>query len=73
MMLSLFFGVTISVMLIWWYEWPKLKEKPKRDKAVFVCLLLVVWVLSMLDLPSTPGPTTLLEIIFKPFRGLLEQ
>ncbi|MCY9666153.1 hypothetical protein M5X11_14450 [Paenibacillus alginolyticus] len=70
---SFFCGVTIAVLLICWFEWPKLKQKPKRDKAVFVSLILLVWLLSMLDLPRTPGPTTLLQFIFKPFKGLLEQ
>ncbi|MGW9528352.1 hypothetical protein ACWHAM_11445 [Paenibacillus terrae] len=64
--------VTISVLLIIRLEWPKLKVKPIRDKAVFVSLLLLVWILSMLDLPNTPGPTTVLMFIFKPFRGLVE-
>ena len=68
----LLWGVTISVLLITRFEWPKLKAKPVRDKAVFISLLLLVWILSMLDLPSMPGPTTLLLFIFKPFRGLVE-
>lgn len=70
---SFFCGVTIAVLLIWWFEWPKLKQKPKRDKSIFVSLLLLIWLLSMLDLPNTPGPTTLLQFIFKPFKGLVEQ
>ncbi|WP_068501168.1 hypothetical protein [Paenibacillus kribbensis] len=64
--------ITISVLLITRFEWPKLKAKPVKDKAVFVSLLLLVWILSMLDLPNTPGPTTVLLFIFKPFRGLTE-
>ncbi len=70
---SFFCGVTITVLLIGWFEWSKLKQKPKRDKAVFVSLLLLVWLLSMLDLPNTSGPTRVLEFIFKPFKGLVEQ
>ncbi|MEK3868744.1 MULTISPECIES: hypothetical protein [unclassified Paenibacillus] len=67
-----FFVVTISALLIARLEWRKLKEKPVRDKVVFAFLLLLVWVLSMFDLPNTPGPTTALMFIFKPFRGLVE-
>lgn len=69
---SFFIGVTIAVLLIVWFEWKKLRSKPAKDKAVFVALLLLVWILSMLDLPKTPGPTTFLLYIFKPFKGLLE-
>lgn len=64
--------VTIAVSLIAWVEWPKLKEKPRRDRVVFTSLLILGWGLSMLDLPNTPGPTTVLEVIFKPLRPLLE-
>lgn len=67
-----FWVVTISALLITRYEWPKLRTKPVRDKAVFISLLLLVWILSMLDLPNTPGPTKALLFIFKPFRGLTE-
>jgi Na+/melibiose symporter-like transporter len=70
---SFFSCVTIAVLLITWFEWPKLKQKPKKDKVAFISLLLIVWLLSMLDLPNTPGPTTVLHFIFKPFKGLLEQ
>ncbi|MCR8635040.1 hypothetical protein [Paenibacillus radicis (ex Xue et al. 2023)] len=67
-----FWMVTIAVMLIIWLEWSQLKSKPTKDKLVFISLLLLVWLLSMLDLPNTQGPTTLLRFIFKPFRPLLE-
>ena len=65
--------ITISVLLIMWIDWPKIKGKPAWDKAAFISLLILVWVLSMLDLPNTPGPTTFYEFIFKPLRGLVEK
>ncbi|MDQ8734179.1 hypothetical protein [Paenibacillus sp. LHD-38] len=73
MRLALFSGVTIAALLILWFEWPRMKAKPIKDKAALVSLLLIGWLLTMLDLPNTPGPTTLLEAIFKPFRGLVEK
>ncbi|HTG70739.1 MAG TPA: hypothetical protein VL921_15885 [Candidatus Udaeobacter sp.] len=73
MKLALFTGVTFAALLILWCDWPRMKEKPTKDKAAFVSLLLIGWLLSMLDLPNTPGPITLLEAIFKPFRGLVEK
>ncbi|MEV5028313.1 hypothetical protein [Paenibacillus sp. LPE1-1-1.1] len=73
MRLAFFIGVTIAALLILSFEWPRMKAKPAKDKAALVSLLLIGWVLSMLDLPNMPGPTTLLEVIFYPFRGLIEK
>ncbi|MDD9271927.1 hypothetical protein ACFPES_33365 [Paenibacillus sp. GCM10023248] len=70
--MSVFWVFTIATLLIVWVEWSKLKQKPLWDRAVFVALLLAVWLLSMLDLPHTPGPPTLLQAIFKPFKPLVE-
>ncbi|MBB3111743.1 multisubunit Na+/H+ antiporter MnhB subunit [Paenibacillus phyllosphaerae] len=64
--------ITIAVILILAFEWRKLKDKPRREKAALFAVLLLVWALSMLDLPATPGPVTLLEMIFKPFEGLIK-
>ncbi|NOU88934.1 hypothetical protein GC102_24765 [Paenibacillus sp. LMG 31460] len=65
--------ITLAASLIFWLEWRNLKQKTKKDRLAFVMLLLIVWLLSMLDLPNTPGPTTFLEFIFKPLKGLVEQ
>ncbi|MBY0011228.1 hypothetical protein [Paenibacillus typhae] len=73
MRLALFSGVTIASLLILWLDWPRMKANPAKDKAAFLSLLLVTWLLSMLDLPNTLGPTTFLEAVFKPLRGLLEK
>ncbi|WP_010273335.1 hypothetical protein [Paenibacillus senegalensis] len=67
---GLFWWVTLAVVLIFARQWPSVKKKPYWDKVVFVCLTSVVWALSMLDLPHTPGPTTVLQLIFKPLEGL---
>lgn len=66
-------GVTITAMLILWYDWPRMKAKPSKDKAALAALLLIGWLMSLLNLEDTPGPATLLEAIFKPFRGLVEK
>ena len=65
----LFFGVTIAVWLILRSEWKRMKHRPGRDKAVFLCLNAAIWLLFLLDLPHTPGPTSLLKLVFKPFAG----
>lgn len=70
---SFFCSVTIAVLLILWFEWRNLKQKPKKDRVVFLTLIILVWFLSMLNLPNTPGPISFLQVIFKPFKGLIEQ
>ncbi|MGN7470575.1 hypothetical protein [Brevibacillus sp. SAFN-007a] len=53
-------------------EWPRLARLPRRDKAAFVILLVVGWVLSLMDLRNLPGPTTFINAIFKPLGQYLE-
>lgn len=66
-------AVTVVIGLIFWYEWPKMKSSPRKDKAVFVTLVSVCWVLSMFDLRNVAGPTTLIESLFRPFSKMLEK
>ncbi|WP_310832138.1 hypothetical protein [Paenibacillus pedocola] len=73
MNLVLFSFVTLAALLILRLEWTKMKAKKTRDKSAFFSLLLIVWLLSILDLSNAPGPLTLFEAIFKPFRGWIEK
>lgn len=66
-----FWGATAAVILIFCSEWPKLKQKPFRDRATFVTLLLIAWVMFYFDLPHTPGPTQLLQALYNPLIKLL--
>ena len=68
-----FFCTTIIVALIILYQWPKMKQNPKKDKIAFSILLLIGWVLSMFDLPHMAGPTTWIEALFKPFGQFMEK
>jgi multisubunit Na+/H+ antiporter MnhB subunit len=65
-------AVTTIVVLIFLFERPRLKPDQKREKRSLVTLLVICWILSMFDLPNLPGPTTLIEFIFKPLVKLLE-
>ncbi|NWL89118.1 MULTISPECIES: hypothetical protein [unclassified Paenibacillus] len=67
-----FLMILIMTLLVILLEWKGLKTRPIRDKVVFISLLLLVLGLSMLDLPNTPGPTTLILLIYKPLERLLE-
>ncbi|MGG1253365.1 hypothetical protein ABE205_24670 [Brevibacillus agri] len=66
--------VTMSAFacILFAFEWPRLSRLPGRDKVSFITLLFTGWVLSLLDLPNLPGPTTLINAIFKPLGQFLE-
>lgn len=70
---SFFCGITITVIVIFWLEWRKLKQNPKRDRAAFVTLLILIWLMSMMDIINMPGPNRMLAFIFKPLMGLVQQ
>jgi multisubunit Na+/H+ antiporter MnhB subunit len=61
------------VTLIILYEWPKMKQNPKKDKVAFLTLLLTGLVLSMFNLPQMSGPTQWIETLFKPFGEFMEK
>jgi hypothetical protein len=68
-----FLGTTIIIAVIILFQWPKMKQHPKKDKMAFFMLLLFAWVLSMFDLPNMAGPVTLIEALFKPVGQFMEK
>lgn len=73
MNIGLFAGTTVAAAVIARLEWNNVKMMSAKDKAVFFALLLSGWVMTGLDLPQLPGLHTFSEIVFRPFRPLLEQ
>ncbi|MBT2733785.1 hypothetical protein [Bacillus sp. ISL-7] len=71
---AIVFAFTIALALMFLYEWPKIKSKEKKEKIAFVCLLAMGWILSFILLyyPDTPGPSYLVDRIYKPLGKLLE-
>ncbi|MFE5320399.1 hypothetical protein ACFQ88_16945 [Paenibacillus sp. NPDC056579] len=67
--------ITVAVILLFWYEWPKLKRYSGKEKGAFIAITALGWILSILLLlfPEMPGPTQLVHAIFKPLGQLLEQ
>lgn len=67
-------GITVLVAIMVLYEWPKIDSNLKKEKAVFIGLTAMGWLLGMLLLffPDLPSPTKLLDTLFEPLGKLLE-
>ncbi|WP_416827808.1 hypothetical protein [Ectobacillus polymachus] len=66
-------GITIFLLLIILYEWPKIGINHKKEKISLVTITVIGWLLSILLLffPDMPGPTQMIEMLFKPLDKLL--
>ncbi|ETI68643.1 hypothetical protein [Neobacillus vireti] len=62
------FGITALIVLIYLWEWPKLKKNGRKIIVVFFTLITIGWVLAILLVlfPNMPGPSQLIDFIFKP-------
>ncbi|MFS0820361.1 hypothetical protein [Bacillus sp. 1P02SD] len=62
-------GVTVILVLIFLYQWPKLKKSGRKGRMVFFSLMLLNWILAILlvNFPEMPGPGQLIDFIFKSF------
>ncbi|MBK5482007.1 hypothetical protein JFV29_08705 [Peribacillus sp. TH16] len=68
-----FLCTTVIVALIILYEWPKIKQNPKKDKMAFFSLLLMGLVLSMFNIQQMSGPSAWIVTFFKPFGEFMEK
>ncbi|MEH7023885.1 hypothetical protein [Priestia megaterium] len=68
-------GITVCVVLIFLYEWPKMDRNQKKEKAAFMILTTMGWLLAILLLffPDMPGPTQMIDMLFKPLGKMLEK
>lgn len=68
-------GITVSVVLIALFEWPKMNRNQKKEKITFVTLSAMGWILAILLLffPDMAGPTQMISWLFKPLGKLLEK
>lgn len=67
-------GVTVCIFLFTLYEWPKMEKNQKKEKVTFGILTILGWLLAILLLffPDIPGPTQMINSLFKPLSHLLE-
>lgn len=62
-------GVTVILVLIFFFQWPGLKKNKKKVKTAFFSLMIVNWVLAVLLVifPEMPGPGQMIDFIYKSF------
>ena len=62
-------GVTVILVLIFFYQWPVLKKNEKKVKTAFFSIMIVNWVLAVLLVifPEMPGPGQMIDFIYKSF------
>ncbi|MCM3114249.1 hypothetical protein M3610_02940 [Neobacillus sp. MER 74] len=68
------FGSTFIVLCMTLFQWKKLNRNQKKEKAAFVSLTILGWLLMNLlfTFPNIPGPTEMIDSIYKPLGNLLE-
>ncbi|WP_028782358.1 hypothetical protein [Thalassobacillus devorans] len=69
-----FFGVSIVVLLIILYEWPKMEENQVKEKRLFIVLVFGTWVIAgmLIFFPDLPGPIDLITYLFSPMEDIIE-
>lgn len=68
-----FLLTTAIILVILLLQWPKMKQKPKKDKGALLILLLIGWILSIFNLTHMEGPTSWVQALFKPFGEFMEK
>ncbi|AWC30443.1 hypothetical protein ACRS6Y_13235 [Bacillus cytotoxicus] len=68
-------GITVCVLVIALYEWPKMNHDQKKEKVAFITLTAIGYLLAILLLffPDMLGPTQMIEKLFKPLGKMLEK
>jgi hypothetical protein len=68
-------AILIIVILMTLYEWPRINQNQKKEKAAFVALTAIGCLLGILlqFYPKLPSPTQLVEVIYKPLGKFLEK
>jgi multisubunit Na+/H+ antiporter MnhB subunit len=68
-------GTLVLVALIFLYEWPRINRTQKKEKVVFVVLLSLGTILAIVLIwnPNLPGPTQMVDYIYKPLGRMMEK
>lgn len=65
--------IIVAAVLITLYEWPKINEDLRKERRAFIVLMMAGVLLAALLIyfPEMPGPTELVQWLFKPFSNML--
>jgi hypothetical protein len=68
-------AITVGVVLITIYECQKMNQNQKKEKVAFITITAMGWLLAILLVffPDMPGPTQMIEKLFKPLGTLIEK
>lgn len=74
MKLAAVLGITVIVALMALYEWPQMNSDQTKEKAAFIGVTVMGWLLGvfLVFFPDSPGPSHLFDTIFKPLGKMLE-
>ncbi|MCY9660781.1 hypothetical protein P5G65_00800 [Paenibacillus chondroitinus] len=63
-----------ACLIITFFQWFRLKNRPTKDKAAYLSILALCWMLAIVLVmnPGMPGPTQLVNYIFYPLGKLLD-
>ncbi|MCP1308023.1 hypothetical protein [Paenibacillus tyrfis] len=66
-------GTSVIFGIIALYEWRNIDPDRKKEKRAFAVLTITGWLLALLLVlyPTMPGPTDLIDMIYKPFKNIL--
>jgi multisubunit Na+/H+ antiporter MnhB subunit len=72
---GLILGTLVLAALIFLYEWPRINRTQKKEKVVFIVLLSLGTILAIVLIlnPDLPGPTQMIDYIYKPLGRMLEK
>jgi hypothetical protein len=68
------FGSTLIVICMTLYQLPKINQNQKKEKAAFITLSIIGWLLAIMLIffPKNPGPSEWIDILYKPLGKILE-
>ncbi|MCJ8008317.1 hypothetical protein ACFFF5_16395 [Lederbergia wuyishanensis] len=66
---GVFFLVAGLIVVIILFQWPKIKQAPKKDKWALFILFFIAWGLSLFNLQYIEGPNSILEKLLDPTFG----
>jgi hypothetical protein len=67
-------GTSFLVLCMVMYQLSKLNQNQKKERAVLIIFSVLGWLVAnlLIFFPDAPGPTELIDVLYKPLGKLLE-